>query len=186
MRSRNLFTALIAGLLVLSAASAALATEQWVEVDVLEAGIISIDVEHQTGLGYVFPGQTTPERYFWMQVTNTVEGQGWQVSADGPDLMRFDGHDEFGAPNWVATDTIAKTHLKVSGGAAPHWDVVHVTYSEQSLGAAQPIMQGSAGAFGTFGIHDPEPYVKVDLTGLTEVAFGSYGTTITYTIQSVL
>jgi hypothetical protein len=189
MRPRVLLTAFVAAALVLGMASLALAADQRVDVSVLEPGILSVEVEEAFGLGAVVPDQSTGQRHFFMQVTNTTD-TGWQVFADSTDLVTFEWGepcDERGCTPYPLQpgDTITKDNLLISGGDLSWWDHENVDVIEASTVIpgydAGLLVEGTSQAFGRLHLNEPDP--SVELLVPPDAAFGEYITTITYTIQ---
>lgn len=189
MRFRNMRIATVAVLLtVLVLPGAAGATTQVVEVSVIGADTLAIDVEEEFGLGVLVPGATS-ERGFWMGITNTTSG-GWEVYVEATDLTSFwHDCDEFGNCTRVDTDplyTIDAGNLYMRGGDQDDWgDSAAITAYEGNLvGAATAflLMEGTSVAYGSFNVDNPQPSVELTVPGTADVA--DYYTTLTYTIMA--
>lgn len=187
MRFRDQATAFVVLMLLLIPAAVAAGADQIVEVSVLPADTLSIDVEGEFGLDAVVPGGTTPERVFWMGITNTTSG-GWEVTVDGTDLQSFTLEcDEWGENcQRTLTDplsTIDASNLYLRGGDQDNWgDETAIVAYEGNLGAPLLLMEGTAVANGSFGIDNPQPSVQLTVPG--DATFGDYYTTLTYTIMA--
>ena len=163
---------------------AASAADQTVEVQVLPANTLSIDVEPAFWLNGVVPGDSTYEHGFGMGITNTT-ASGWTVTVAGTDLQGFDNAgDGERVPN---EHTIPATAIYVRGGDADHgWgpDAI-IAYGENFTAANTPftLMVGTDRAYGQFGWGPGEqesPVVRVDVPALAVET--NYYTTLTYTI----
>lgn len=188
MRSRTwrLITVGAALLGLLVPAAAASGADQTVEVTVLPAGTLAIEVEYDFGMGVVVPGATTGERPFMMNITNTTD-TGWEVWVEGTDFASFDRNcDESGCwrePNGMYT--MPATAIYLRGGDLQWWETdVIVPYEGYLAGAATPflLMESGPEAYGQFGVNEPEPAVSVTVPG--DAAIAEYYTTLTYTIQA--
>jgi hypothetical protein len=188
MRPGVLLATSLAVLLALPPAAAAVAAdpaaEQDLEVDVVPEDVLGIEVENVT-FGAVLPGAAV-EQSFATQVFNTTSA-GWQVSVEAQEFTASAELCPGGpvdAPWCLDRDdraaTIPLTQLRVRGGSV---DGV-VTAEEGSLDV-QPlvVMRGGfdPGRF-WFGFEDDPPRVRLDVPA--ETAYGSYRTTLTYTITS--
>lgn len=187
MRPRVILTAFLAVSMVLGLTSLALAADQRVDVSVLEAGVLSVEVEEAFGLGVVVPGEETGERDFWMQITNTTP-DGWQVFADSTDLLEFEWGepcDHHGCTPYPIDGgaTISKGNLRIYGGDLDWWEDIDAIQSFEVIPGydAGLLVEATSEAFGRFELNEPRP--AVELLTPSDAAFGDYFTTITYTIQ---
>ena len=206
MRSRTLLPAILAGLLVLSAASAAMASsaQQEVEVRTFPAGL-SISVDHDIHLGDVAPGLSTAPRDFGLDIFN-MTGDSWKVTIDAPDLVggwweceverEPDGHcpDEYHYFDPLEpAQTLDAALLKVTGGDIDVDDYDQLTESPITVkGVDVPAKGGNVLLEGNFTEHhyhlhlqDPHSSMRFDLTDATSVVEAHYRTTVTYTIVAV-
>lgn len=168
---------------------AASAADQTVEVQVLAAGTLSIDVESDFGLGWVVPETSTDLRDFWMGITNTTTS-GWQVNVTGTDLQSFDWdcdeQDNCTRVVHTSPSVIDASAIHVRGGDQDHWpaspDAI-IAYEGNLTGAGVPfiLMDGTATAYGSFGFDEGQrAAVRVDVPA--GAAEANYFTTLTYTI----
>jgi len=179
----------LAVVLVLLAPVAAIGAEQTVDVTVLPADTLAIDVESDFGLGAVVPGQLSDPNGFEMGITNTTSG-GWEVTVESTDLTSFywDNCDENGCHDRIATDplyTIGADNLLLTGGGMDHWDPAPLTSYSGYLAAAGTsflLVEGTSAAYGMFGIDNPHTTIQVDVPPLAEIA--DYTATLTYTIMT--
>lgn len=180
-------TAIVLGLLVPAVTVAG--ADQEVDVTVLPADTLTIEVEGEFGLGIVVPDSTTPEHGIWMNITNTYISQGWEVYVDGEDLQNFHWEcDEFGDNCYRAIDgtySIPETGFYLRGGDQNDWDDESaITAYEGNLGANPLLlMEGTAVARGGFGVDNPQPTIQLTVPSGTEVGY-DYTATLTYTIQA--
>ena len=190
MRSRGwrvitVITVLV-GLLV--PAVGAVGADQEVDLSVIPADTLSIDVEPSVGFPQVVPGGSTMEAAFGMNITNTT-ANGWQVSVVGTDLHSYywESCDETGCYNRLPTDpsfTIPASSIYLTGGGVSWMEEGVVTYYEGPLGGTEPLllMVATADAYGSFGMDNPNPTVKVNVPG--DAAVADYWATLTYTVES--
>lgn len=189
MKIRHLLLALLAVLLVVPAATAAIAqtADQTLDVSVMAADIRSIQVESDIGLGVVTPGGSSGERYFGMQLTNTYSGTGFEVTVDGTDFVSYywdDPCDENGCTRYFdGLYTLAKTNLFVQGGTLG-WDPEPLTAYGSYLSATAPvtIIEATSAAYGALDLGGNPPFVRLDVPVGADLA--DYTTTLTYTIQA--
>ena len=200
MKSRAILSAILAGLLALSAASAALAADQEVEVRVWPAGM-SIEVQDHLNLGDVAPGLSTNAHEFGMDVFN-MTGNAWQITVDADDLEAgwwrceedIDGHCIEDSDYWdplVPAVTLDAANLKVTGGDINVDEYDQLTTSPiTSTGTETSAKGGSALMAGDFNEHhyhlhinDPHSTMRFDLTGVASVEEAHYRTTVVYTIM---
>lgn len=188
MRGRTFLLAILAVLLVIPAATSAMANDSMeVEMQVLPAGTLTVDVPTETGLAPGIPGQSTSGP-FWMNIVNTGT-TAWTVSVDGTDLVAFErGYcDENGCERnpIVGGPTIPENAIFVSGGGIDDWDPNPFTYNtdQQLGGAAVTLTTGTAGAYGSFGLNNPEPSVRIDVP-IDATTYYEYFTTLTFTITA--
>ncbi len=178
--------AVLVGLLV--PAAAAVGADQEVDVSVIPADTLSIDVEPSIGYAQVVPGGSTTEAPFGMNITNTT-ANGWQVSVVGTDLHSYNWEncDETGCYNRLPTDpsyTIPASSIYVKGGGVSWMEAGVITSYEGVLGGTEPLllMVATADAFGSFGIDNPNPTVQVNVP--SDAAVADYWATLTYTVES--
>ena len=189
MKFRYWRVTVLAVVMVLLAPMAAIAADQTVEVNVLAAGTLAIDVEHDFGLGVAVPGATTAENGFHMYITNVSSG-GWEVTVESTDLTSFNREncEEWGCDR-VDTDplyTIDASNLYFKGGDADHWGdpgavTGHTTFLA-GAGTPEKILEGTADAYGAFDISEPHTSVQVTVPALQAIA--EYWATLTYTIMA--
>jgi hypothetical protein len=187
MKFRYWRITVLAVVMVLMAPLAAIAADQTVDVEVLPADTLSIDVQGELGLGAVVPGDMTAESDFEIWITNTTSG-GWAVTVEAGDFKSFtyDNCDEYGCDR-VDTDplfTMGAQYIYMNGGEQPWGDPNQLTFHEGYLaGPATPfaLVEGTSDVYGSLGIHDRRPSIKVNVPGGQELA--SYWTTLTYTIM---
>lgn len=187
MRKTQRGLVLLAAMALLLIPVAASAADQTVELQVLPEDTLSIDVQTEMGLDAVVPGVSTQLQEFWMGITNTTSG-GFVVTVSGTDLLAFEMEcDEFGE-NCLRNPTgpsIDASAIYVRGGDQDNWgDPTAITPAEGNLVAAGTpfdLMAGTSVAYGSFGLDEQPPAVRVDVPG-TVVDYASYYTTLTYTI----
>ncbi|MEX2184720.1 MAG: hypothetical protein WEC14_09760 [Chloroflexota bacterium] len=179
MRPRITHSAFIAVLLMISAAPAH-GADQGVEVEVIPAGTLGIEVQDLIDFGRMEVGQSATQP-FVMRILNQTDA-GWRVTVDGADLQ-----------GQVLTDpvsTIDSSNLVVTGGDAcfteacdPAADTMVTPYSVALSGSPVMIMEGTAQASGDFGFGSPhEPTVQ--LTIPADAVPNQYATTLTYTVMA--
>jgi hypothetical protein len=173
--------------MVLLAPLAAIATDQTVEVSVLPADTLAVDVESDIGLGAAVPGSMTPENGFQMNIMNTTGG-GWFVTVEATDLTSFDREncDEYGCDRVPTSPlyTIDAGNIYMRGGHDEVFGVSVLIFHEGFLTAAATpalVVEGSAAAYGSFSIENPNPSVQVQIPPAQEIA--DYWATLTYTIM---
>jgi len=193
MSIRRTFLAFLTVLLVIptfTAAWADTAADQNIEVSVMEGDVLAISVESDLGLGIAMRGQTSNDRGFDMQITNTYVDRPWQVTVDADDLVGFywdEPCDDQGCTRYDNSDTISKTRLFLRGGDNPTWQdefgASLFTPHEGYLGDTTPLLllEGTGGAFGSFGF-DEQPSIRLDAQ--TGDPIGDFYTTVTYTIEA--
>jgi hypothetical protein len=189
MKFRYWRITVLAVVMVLLAPLAAIAAEQTVDVTVLEAGTLAIDVEHEFGLGVAVPNTFTAENGFEMDIVN-LSGGGWEVFVEATDLTSFDydNCDEHGCER-VPTNpefTIDASNIFMTGGSVDYWgDPTAVTGSiGDFMGAAGTTMllvEGTNVANGAFSIDGPHTTIKVNIPDTAQTGYNYY-TTLTYTI----
>lgn len=178
----------LAVVMVLLAPIAAIAADQTLDVSVLPADTLAIDVEAEMGWPPVVPGATTVESAFQMYITNTYAGAGWEVTVEATDFESFTWDcDEFGCTRIpdVTPSVIDASNLKMRSGYVDHWgDPGAITTHEDFLaGAGMPflLLEGTDVAYGAFDIQDPNPTVQLTVPGDADLA--DYWATLTYTIM---
>ena len=177
MRIRYWRVMALAVVMVLLAPIAAIGADQTVEVTVLAAGTLAIDVEHDFNLGIAVPDTTTAENGFHMDIIN-LTGGAWEVTVAATDLTSFywDNCDENGCHDRVDTETlytIDASNIFMTGGAVDHWgDPAAVTGSVGAYmgtaGTSMLLVEGTAVANGSFNIDDPHTTIKVDIPATAE------------------
>ena len=170
MKPRRVLVALMAMLLVIPAATA-YGADQQVNVRVLPDNSLAIYLDEWADLGGLVPGQTG-HRDFWLNILNTT-GFGWQVSVTGTGLESGDWTDcgWGGCWGWVPDGklTIPDENLLLAGGDSNKWDSVDpvvdaiLTYSVHPGTIGQPILQGTAAAWGEIGLDEPKPYLELTI-----------------------
>jgi hypothetical protein len=178
----------LAVVMVLLAPMAAIATDQTVEVSVLPAGTLAIDVETDFGLGVAVPGDMTPEREFWINITNTT-ATGFAVSVESTDLTSFyrENCDENGCDRFDTNPlyTMGAENIYMRGGFDEWEDPNQLTFYEGSLtGANTPflLVEGTSAVYGSIGIGNPQPSIQVDVPLAQVIA--DYWATLTYTVMA--
>jgi hypothetical protein len=199
MKRRAFLASLVVVLLTLSAATTALAAgphsaDQFVDVQILAADTLTIEVQDGIGFGPVVEGAgVTDDYWFNMNVTNTT-ANGWTVTVRGDDFLRYywENCDEFGCSDRLQADDppvyFDSEYLYVHGGSWGNWanelvDVIDA-FGVNVSQTPQTIMTASPAAFGYLHF-DPGPYARLTVPE-TVPAYGDYYTTLTYTIQEVL
>jgi hypothetical protein len=187
---RNVFlAAILAALLVATVATTALAAEgygdQYLDVEVLDADMLSIWVEGVSFGGILPPATRSSE--FQLGIQNTTTGS-WQVTVEGNDLTAgyYDCHewDEFGDEclhgEYVEIGTIPSSYVTLHG---PSREGV-VGYSTTLRPSPQVFMTGAArtGEEYYLGWWDSPP--QVDLEVPSDTPGGWYHTAVYYTIMS--
>lgn len=183
MKSRIFLAAMMTALLAMPATTA-LAADQDVDVQVLPADILGINVHHD--LGFQIEIDQSAIQPFGMDITNTTDG-GWKVTVDGPDLQSYSWNEQNERVH--TANTIAKSNVVVTGGdmcwtheCDPAADSAIIP-SSRALGDTLPIMVGTAEAYGMFGFNEgyqPTVQVTIPLGSVSD----SYYTTLTYTIMA--
>lgn len=209
MSARSFLAATLAVLLVMAAATAALA-DQTSEMDVgvfVHPEGLGIEVEPDRHLGEVWPGWVTGWYDFDLGIGNLTP-HGWEVTVSATDdLIGWDfectAWDDPEDPDactdghWVepvdptTASQIPIGYLQVRGGAAELEEgeeqfVDYYTVSV-SLEDSTPIMTGTAFPRQHIGIHDPPPAVQLDLSDWDEGYLPEYGehrTTLVFTIMT--
>lgn len=168
---------------------AASAADQTVDVQVLAEDTLSIDVEPEIYLDSVVPGVSTQLAEFGMGITNT-KATGWDVDVTGTDLLAYDMDCDEQGENCTRVPTgptIDASAIYVRGGDQDNWgDPTAIVASEGSLTAAGTpfdLMTGTNVAYGSFGLDEQRPAVRVDVPG-DGVDYANYYTTLTYTITA--
>jgi hypothetical protein len=193
MRPRFTLLTILAVLLAMLGATAAFAesSQQNVDVNVMPLDALYIEVD-DVGFGMV-EGQTQAN-HFRMMIMNTTSG-GWQVTADGDDLVSYewrDPCDQNGCTRYPTFEaTIPASNIKVTGGHLDWWDQqqidegipdVLVAYDGTLDNSPVLIQTGTEYAWGGFELDNPHPVIEVTVPGGTPAL--SYFTTVTYTITS--
>jgi hypothetical protein len=176
--------------LVIPAATAYGADDQAtqpVDVTVLPAGLLTVDVDGSS-FGVMVPGQTTT-RGFRMNVTNTSNpAAGWVVTVTGGVFESgYWDCDEFGC-TWVpdsSPETIPASALSITGGDLNWWEdpSVIVPGSGTFGGAPITIDTATALAWGGFDIKEPSPELTLAVPAATVPGL-QYRTVLTYTITA--
>jgi len=191
MKPRRLLVSLMALMLVMPAATA-YGTDQSVEVTVLPAGLLTVEVDTQAGFGVMIPGGTA-DWGFNMNVTNTSDpATGWEVTVDAAgDFVsgNWEYCDESGCYNWVPDEEVAAiaiANLSITGGDYPWWDGGgdEIVPGSGSFGGGPiAIDTGSALAWGGIWLNDPIPTLVLAVPGGTTTGL-NYMTVLTYTITA--
>lgn len=187
MRKRQRGLVVLAAMILLLIPIAASAADQTVEVSVLPEDTLSIDVESEAFFGGVLPGESTELYEFWMGITNT-KSSGWQVTVSATDLQAYHWEDDGGGGQVRVHDAglIDASAIHVRGGDQDNWgDEGAITAYEDNLTAADTpfqLMDGTSVAYGSFGLDDQRPAVRIDVPGGT--TYGDYYSTLTYTISA--
>ena len=187
MKFRYWRVTVLAVVMVLLAPMAAIAAEQTVEVSVLPAGTLAIDVEHDFGLGVAVPGEMTGERGFHLNITNTT-ATGWKVTVESTDLTSFyhDNCDEWGCDRFDTSPlyTMGADNIYMRGGFQEWGDPNQLTFYEGYLTAADTaflLLEGTSDVYGSLGIHEPQPSIQVNVPSGQVIA--DYWATLTYTVM---
>lgn len=168
---------------------AANAAEQTIEVQVLPAGTLAINVQQEIHILAV-AGEFTGDFEYYMNITNTTS-EGWDVTLAGTDFTSYDWEcDEWGTNCIrVPTDplyTIDVISLLATGGDADQWgDPGAVTVYGSNIwtaGTPIPLLSGTGVAYGSFDIDGPRPRLSFETPGT--VVPGNYYATLTYTIMA--
>jgi len=189
MKFRYWRITVLAVVMVLMAPLAAIAAEQTVDIEVLPADTLTIDVQWELGLGAAVPGGTTAGNDFEISITNTTSG-GWAVTVEAEDFKSYtyDNCDDYGCER-VDTDplyTMGAQYIHMDSGEQNWGDPNQLTLHAGYLTAAYTpfaLLEGTSDVYGSLGIHDRYPSIKVSVPGGQELA--SYWTTLTYTIEGV-
>jgi hypothetical protein len=181
-------------LLVIPAASAygAEPKNQEVNVHILPADTLAIQVQEWADFGGMVP-DTTQHQDFWLSVVNTTAG-GWEVTVTGEDLTSFNWENcnMGGCYNPIPTDplyTIPKSALVVSGGDLDWWDQDDPSLDAIRTFAGPPgdvalpltILQGTSYAHGEFGLDNPQASLDLTIPADAE-PMQQYRTVLVYTI----
>ena len=188
MKSR-VFLVAIATAVLLMPATTVFGADQDVDVQVLPADTLGINIHN--GIGFAIEIGESATQPFGMDITNTTDG-GWFVTVDGPDLQSYEwaNCDEMGCYDRTVTgNTIPKSNVVVTGGDAcwtnecdPATDST-ITSSAVALGDNPvTIMEGTSEAYGLFGFGEPYD-AKVQVTIPAGSVYGQYFTVLTYTIM---
>ena len=177
MRSRKPLSAVVAVLLMISAAPAH-GAEQGVEVEVVPAGALGLEVQGLIDFGPMKVGESATQP-FVMRISN-MTAAGWRVTVDGADLQGVTD----------PASTIHSSNLVVTGGDAcfteacdPAADTMVTSYAVALSGSPVMVMEGTAQAWGDFGFSPPhEPTVQ--LTIPADAVPDQYATTLVYTIMA--
>jgi hypothetical protein len=189
MKIRRLFVSLIAFMLVVPAASA-YAVDQEVDVRVLPADTLSLEVDGSADFGGMEANQSQ-HRDMWIKVLNTTSG-GWSVTVTGDDLKSFTWEwcDQNGCHNPTFTDplyTIPKSNLVVTGGDVGGWDedtIQSFSGSPGDIGTPLTLLQATSDAHGEFGLDNPMSRLDLTIPGDAQES-QQYRTVLTYTITPV-
>lgn len=190
MKNRFTRIMILAMALVLSAATAAAAVDQTVEVDVQPFDALGIQVDGHVWLS-VELGETTPWQEFNMQILNTTSA-GWQVTATSTDLLGYYQEcDEFGE-NCVDVPTggsIPASALELWGQDQADYTPGAVTGFDAGTldnATAHLLLEGTPEMQGWFGIQNPPTSLRLTAPAsnppTTDVLLGQMRATITYTI----
>lgn len=180
---------MLAVALALSAPIAAIAAEQTIDVRVLPADTLAIDVQHEVHILAV-TGEFTDHIEYDMNITNTT-GEGWEVTLEGTDFTSYEWECDAWGDNCVRSPTdpvytIDVIALYATGGDADQWgDPGAVTVHGSNIwtaGTPIPLLSGTGAAYGSFDIDDPRPWLSFETPGTAVPA--SYYATLTYTIMA--
>jgi len=176
---------IVAGML-LFAASAAIASDQTVEVGVFPEDELSIYVQDYLAFAAEVR-QSSPEQYFDMQVRNTSDAD-WEVTATSTDLIGYDQDncDEFGnCDETLNGKVIPASALHLWGADGTGWedeqpdDVIAYDGVLDTL-APLLIMEGIGTLYGDFGFND-QAHLQLTVPD-DDTLPGAYRATVTYTI----
>jgi hypothetical protein len=188
MKFRYWRVTVLAVVMVLLAPMAAIAAEQTVDVSVLPAGTLAIDVENDFGLGVAVLGEMTPEYWFHINITNTT-ATGFEVSVESTDLTSFyyDNCDDYGCDRFDTDPlyTMGADNIYMRGGFEEWDDPNQLTFYEGYLTAADTaflLLEGTDAVYGSLGINNPQPSIQVDVPSGQVVA--DYWATLTYTVMA--
>ena len=193
MRFRRVLVALMALLLVIPAGSAYGANQE-VNVHVLPANTLAIEVDGRADFGGLLPGDTG-HYDFWIKILNTTAG-GWEVTVTGEDMYSFNWEycDQNGCHTPVPTDplyTIAKSNLVITVGDLNWWDaedptgdtILPFSGSPGDIALPTTILQATSYAHGEFGLDNPRASLELTIPADAE-ALQQYRTDLVYTIMA--